>query len=339
MENATKALVIAGNVLLAVLILSLVMYFYNTWRRLPLEEEAALLVKQAQEFNQQYEVFDKKLMYGVDVLSCVNKAISNNEKYVTGSWLSGALSPKEFVIEVEVVIDEPLTEELEVYYMATSHFDAYTNTTIHNTSSHEEKDFSRDNSAYTFATLKTLFGDQGKTRPKFELPPDDYLELYDYTDNTNVASGRVNITNWGSIKLDTQVMTMKATISPYEKKVDSTKASDSGNYLYTLLDGKYDKNIIDEDVMYLKRLIKTISTFTTSDSQIIYNKSSDSNTHKEWTKIEWTPAVSTFKNRKFRCEGINSNGQPDGSPGIHYNEETGAIDKLTFVESSIKSVD
>ena len=54
MENASKALVIAGNVLLAVMILSLIMYFYNTWRRLPLEEEAALLVEQSQEFNNQY---------------------------------------------------------------------------------------------------------------------------------------------------------------------------------------------------------------------------------------------------------------------------------------------
>ena len=178
MENAAKALTIAGNVLLAVIILSLVTYFYSTWRRIPIAEEAALLVEQAQEFNKQYEVFDKRLMYGVDVLSCVNKAISNNEKYVTGSWLSGALSPKEFAIEVEVILKDPLQEQVDVYYheySTTSYFDPTTNTTTYDSSYKEQKEFGdRGIDGASSISFKDLAG-LNTTRPKFRIPSDDYV--------------------------------------------------------------------------------------------------------------------------------------------------------------------
>ena len=51
--------------------------------------------------------------------------------------------------------------------------------------------------------------------------------------------------------------------------------------------------------------------------------------------MTWTPAVSDFKNRRFKCVGVDDDGNVDGSPGIEYNETTGAICKLTFVEYEI----
>ena len=59
MENATKALSIAANILLAVMILSVIMYMYNKIRVHPIEQEQALLIEQAEEFNRQFEVYDK----------------------------------------------------------------------------------------------------------------------------------------------------------------------------------------------------------------------------------------------------------------------------------------
>ena len=332
MENAAKALTIAGNVLLAVIILSLVTYFYNTWRRIPLEEEAALLVEQAQEFNKQYEVFDKKLMYGVDVLSCVNKAISNNAKYVTGSdkwgdknagWLSGTLSSTEFAIEVEVILKEPLQEQIDVYYhkySTTSSFDPSTNTTIYDSSYKEQKEFGdRGTEGASNISFRDLAG-LNTTRPKFKIPSDAYVE--------QMYSNEHGLSDWDDVKLKTQTINLVTDLGEFED-------DDGPYYRYTLLHGKYDKNVIDEDNVFLKKLIETISTFTTSDSQIIYNN--DDSTLTKWSKIEWVPAVSAFKNKKFRCEGVNSDGEPNGTPGIQYNEETGAINKLTFVEYTIPS--
>ena len=331
MENASKALVIAGNVLLAVMILSLIMYFYNTWRRLPLEEEAALLVEQSQEFNKQYEVFDKKIMYGVDVLSAVNKAVSNNEKYVTGSWLSGAMSPREFAIEIEVILKEPLEEEVTVYYhkhTTTTTFDPTTNTTIYDSNYKETVDNKETSistpddrgidgaSDITFQDLLTA-----KTKPKFKVPNNTYITTM-YNES--------GLNSWDDVKVKSQVIRLKTNLGKgFEEDIGSY-------HMYTILHGDYNKNVIARPVeeVFLKQLISTITTFTTSDSQLIYNN--DDSTLTKWSKLECVPAVSAFKNKKFRCEGINySTGRPNGTPGIHYNEETGAIDKLTFVEYDI----
>ena len=274
------------------------------------EEEAARLSEQAQEFNKQYEVFDKRLMYGVDVLSCVNKAISNNEKYVMGSWLSGALSSTEFAIEVEVILEAPLQEEVEVYY-----YDGFNK---------EQRDNNLRSSGISF---KDLADENTPTKPKFKIPSDEYVDQM-YADAT--------LNTWDDIQLETQTIDLVTDIGEFEDTVGSY-------YRYTLLHGEYDKNVIDNDNVFLKKLIETISTFTTSDSQLVYNNDNNSNensTLKKWSKMEWVPAVSAFKNKKFRCEGIDeTSGKPNGQPGIHYNEITGAIDKLTFVESSIESID
>ena len=333
MENAAKALTIAGNVLLAVIILSLVMYFYNTWRQIPLEEEAALLVEQAQVFNKQYEVFDKKLMYGVDVLSCVNKAISNNEKYVTGSWLSGALSPTEFAIEVEVILDEPLEEEVTVYYhkyTTTSYVDPTTNITLYDSNYKEivdnkEMSISTPDDRGTEGASNISFQDllTAKTKPKFKLPNNTYIStMYNET----------GLNDWDDVKVKSQIIKLKTNLGKgFESNIGSY-------HKYTILKGDYNKDVIATPVeeVFLKQLISTITTFTTSDSQLIYNN--DDETLTKWSKIEWVPAVSAFKNKKFRCEGIdNTSGKPNGTSGIHYNERTGAIDKLTFVEYSIPS--
>ncbi len=117
MENAAKALEIAAGVLLAVLIMSLIAYFFSTVRLWPLEEDSMETAEQLAKFNLEYEVYDKKAMYGADVISCLTKAQSNNEKYVAGGkYLTGNKYGSTYWIDVSVVIKTPLEESLEVYY-------------------------------------------------------------------------------------------------------------------------------------------------------------------------------------------------------------------------------
>ena len=75
-------------------------------------------VEQLAKFNLEYEIYDKKGMYGVDVISCLNKAISNNEKYVEGgSFLTGNKYGDEFTVDVWVrLTSDDLEESIEVYY-------------------------------------------------------------------------------------------------------------------------------------------------------------------------------------------------------------------------------
>ena len=81
MENASKALVIAGGVIIAVMILATLLYASKTWNIIPQAEDTTLAQKQLMAFNQQYESYARDALYGVDLISILNKAIDNNEKY------------------------------------------------------------------------------------------------------------------------------------------------------------------------------------------------------------------------------------------------------------------
>lgn len=117
MENAAKALEIAAGVLLAVMIVAVIAWFFSTISLWPQEEDDLETVEQLTKFNLEYEVYDKSAMYGVDVISCLNKAQSNNEKYAEGgSFLTGNRYGKEYYIQVKVTINSDLEESLEVYY-------------------------------------------------------------------------------------------------------------------------------------------------------------------------------------------------------------------------------
>ena len=81
MENASKALEMAAGVLLGVLLLSLVAYFFTSISSWPEQQDDEKSSQQTAQFNLEFEVYDKKGMYGADVISCLTKAENNNEKY------------------------------------------------------------------------------------------------------------------------------------------------------------------------------------------------------------------------------------------------------------------
>jgi len=116
MENAAKALEIAAGVLIGVILLTVIAYFFSTISIFPQEESNRESAEQLSKFNLEYEVYDKKAMYGADVISCLAKAQSNNEKYVEGgSFITGNKYGERYWINVYIDIDKSLTEELIVY--------------------------------------------------------------------------------------------------------------------------------------------------------------------------------------------------------------------------------
>ena len=50
----------------------------------PEAQDELKVTEQTAAFNKEYEVYQKSAMYGVNVISCLNKAKSNNEKYIEG---------------------------------------------------------------------------------------------------------------------------------------------------------------------------------------------------------------------------------------------------------------
>jgi len=81
MENATKALVMAGSVLIAIIIIALLYSFMATLTANAEQEDLRLLAQQTEKFNREYEAFEQKLLRGTDVVTVINKAMANNKKY------------------------------------------------------------------------------------------------------------------------------------------------------------------------------------------------------------------------------------------------------------------
>jgi len=127
LENASKALVMAGAVLITIMVFGMAMYFMLQFKEFPEQQEEALRQKQISEFNQEYESYNKQKMYGVDVVTVINKAINNNKTYahfLTGEY---RLGDNNHYIDVQVILKSPIQSYAIQYYEDTESYDATSN--------------------------------------------------------------------------------------------------------------------------------------------------------------------------------------------------------------------
>lgn len=197
MENANKALIMSASVLLAVMLFAVFVMFIKNIAVLPESQDELLSTEQKAKFNTEYEVYYKKAMYGVDVVSCLNKAKSNNEKYVTGdNFLTGDEYGNLYIIDVFVKINKPLTESLRVYYI--------------NAQNKEVEKFTGDSGSVTMGNLDP---GNSSTKVKFENLPSSsganryYTKFYTGTklvDQSNdlTDSSKYMIQNGGTYSLN-----------------------------------------------------------------------------------------------------------------------------------------
>lgn len=82
MENASKALIIAGGILIAILIISLLVMFYGNIKNLMTANYNTDITEQVAEFNKQYDVYYRDNLYGSDILSLANKVNDYNKRQV-----------------------------------------------------------------------------------------------------------------------------------------------------------------------------------------------------------------------------------------------------------------
>lgn len=81
MENASKALLIAGGILMAVLIIGLLMYVWISVGDYTSQAEDQKLKEQLTAFNKQYEAYQRQILRGSDIASVINKIRDNNKMY------------------------------------------------------------------------------------------------------------------------------------------------------------------------------------------------------------------------------------------------------------------
>lgn len=78
MENLADALRMAAGVMLAVLLISLMVYIFQTATNFEEEKSQRILIEQVNEFNKKFAAYEKSSMYGTDVMSVISLAINNN---------------------------------------------------------------------------------------------------------------------------------------------------------------------------------------------------------------------------------------------------------------------
>lgn len=82
MENASRALVIAGGVLLSLIIIGVVMFAYRGITSLQKEKDISISNEQVSKINEQIEKYTKKsVIYGSEVLSICNAIEDYSRKY------------------------------------------------------------------------------------------------------------------------------------------------------------------------------------------------------------------------------------------------------------------
>ena len=79
MENSADALQLAFGVIIAVLLLSLLVYVFNNISSFENTKRDQAVSQQTAEFNKKFLAFDKTSMYATDVISVLGLAISNNK--------------------------------------------------------------------------------------------------------------------------------------------------------------------------------------------------------------------------------------------------------------------
>lgn len=102
MENASKALIMAGGVLISLIIIALLVIFFNNLSDLQNTKLTSEEVEQAAEFNKQYDVYARDV-YGSELLSLANKIVDYNKREADNKGYTK--------IELEVNFTQALSEK------------------------------------------------------------------------------------------------------------------------------------------------------------------------------------------------------------------------------------
>ncbi len=84
MENASKAIILAGGILVGVIILSLLVLVFRPMGDIYTQEGESLSAEQLEKYNRQFNTFDKSL-YGSEILSLKNLLEDYNNRILQGA--------------------------------------------------------------------------------------------------------------------------------------------------------------------------------------------------------------------------------------------------------------
>ncbi len=267
MENATKAFLIAAGTLFGVMLLALMVFFFRSLSPFESQRQLSEEAEQITAFNAEYDAYNKKIMYGVDLISVLNKAKSNNEKYVSGNFLTGFTYNNDYLINIEFTINTELTDSVVVSYLSNR-----------KTTTDEGMTELSGSQEYNYVNNK------GNTNIKlldvFDEPAKDYF--------SNVNS-RMNT----STRLVTAYYTSNFSAGTY-RLLENDDSPEANEDVETLL------NVADAIRQYVKNTSKDIN-------DKLYFQNENGTYNYGWSSAEWRTALYDLKSRKFKCSEVRYN--------------------------------
>ncbi len=307
MENASYALLIAVGVLIAIIIMSLIVSRWRQIGRFEKTKDEVTAIQNQADFNSEYEAYNKSIMYGTDVLSCLNKAQNNNQKYVYNNYFGNDLmnvgkdDREELFIDVSVKIKDTLFDSFKAYYKNRN--GTYSRCT--------RFDYSESDANYNYPLFNT------SSAMSFKDPQVNYY----YFENGRLLQQSSKYTqlmwNYTNVRLINVLKTGLGTDIGGGAGRVQTKVKGNTEY-HLLVNG--DKSSLPADREAASWLAALISTVNLKNQTMINSESPTVFDDRDWWYCEWTTAASDFKSRKFKCTGTE------------YNETTGYIEKISFEE-------
>ena len=105
MENASKALLIAGGVLIAILLISLLIYTSTVISEYQDSKKELADIEDTAKFNDQFLQYNRDDVEGYELLSLIHKVIDYNERKTTDSTIDTD-SYKPIKLEIDFINDE-----------------------------------------------------------------------------------------------------------------------------------------------------------------------------------------------------------------------------------------
>lgn len=81
MENASKALLIAGGMMLAMLVVSLLIYGWSSYSDYNIHKDELKDIEDLAKFNEQFENYNRQDLMGYELISLANKIVDYNERH------------------------------------------------------------------------------------------------------------------------------------------------------------------------------------------------------------------------------------------------------------------
>ena len=200
MENASKALIIAGSVLIALMIIGALLLMFSNLSNYQSTNTQGTREAQVIEFNNQYETYNRKDVRGSELYSLLNRVIDYNRRQSTagtGSTDQGQYISYEPMI-VEVIIKTDIYTQLSIDKIPRLiEKQKYTSSNTNNEFENEIKEeIDRLENKYGTESLTNLTTNITRIFPESSTPQ----QQQEAVERFNSASKKQTISEWDEIK-------------------------------------------------------------------------------------------------------------------------------------------